>query len=431
MLFYGKDVLFKDLGLLIIDEEHRFGVAHKEKIKQLKNNIDVLTMTATPIPRTLHLSIVGIRDMSVIYDPPQNRKPIQTYVLEYDIEVIKEAILKELEREGQVFYLYNKVEDIEQKASEISRLVPEARVTFAHGKMTGKEIERIMEDFALKKIDVLICTTIMESGIDIPNANTMIIEDADRLGLAQLYQIRGRVGRSDKKAYAYITYKKNKILSEISEKRLKSIKEFTEFGSGFKIALRDLEIRGAGNILGAEQSGHLESVGYEMYTHLLEQAVRELQGEEVAKEFDIQIDLAVSAFIPDEYIQNNSQKIEAYQDIANITSEEQISEICDELIDRYGEMPNEMFNLIEIARIKCYARALRIVKIIQSQHNVVITFSDNEFVGDDKVQLLLDTFRRKIFFSGDNIPVITLKLQSQNESDTLNEVLKLLKIVSA
>ena len=425
----SKDIEFKDLGLLIIDEEQRFGVAHKEKIKELKNNVDVLTMTATPIPRTLHMSIVGIRDMSVIYDPPQNRKPVQTYVLEYDEEVIKEAILKEMERGGQVFFLYNKVETIEEKASMISRLVPEARVSFAHGQMTGKEIENIMNDFIQKEIDVLICTTILESGIDIPNANTIIIEDADRLGLAQLYQIRGRVGRSDKSAYAYITYRKNKILSEVSEKRLKAIKEFTEFGSGFKIALRDLEIRGAGNILGPEQSGHMEAVGYEMYCKLLDESVKELQGKEVEKELEIQIDLKVSAYISNEYIENTSQKIETYQDIANIDKEEQISEMVDELIDRYGEMPNEMINLLEIARIKCFARALKITKIEQKFERILIHFSDSEFLTSDMVQILIDNYRNKIFFSSTDVPYITLKLQSLNESDILKEVLKILKII--
>ena len=245
----SKDVEFKNLGLLIIDEEHRFGVKAKEKIKQLKMNVDVLTMTATPIPRTMHMSIVGIRDMSVIYEPPQNRRPVQTYVLEYDKQVIKEAITKELEREGQVFYLFNNVEGIELKSKEISELVPEANVCFAHGRMSGNKIEEIMQDFIDKKYNVLVCTTILESGIDIPNANTIIVENADRMGLAQLYQIRGRVGRSDRQAYSYITYKKDKMLSEVADKRLKAIKEFTEFGSGFKIAMRDLEIRGAGSLL--------------------------------------------------------------------------------------------------------------------------------------------------------------------------------------
>ena len=259
----SKDVIFKDLGLLIIDEEHRFGVKAKEKIKELKETVDVLTMTATPIPRTLHMSIVGIRDMSVIYEPPQDRKPVQTYVLEYDEEVISEAITKELERNGQVFYLFNNVERIIRKAEEIQDLVPEAKVGFAHGKMTGKELEDIMQEFVDGNINVLVCTTILESGIDIPNANTIIVENADRLGLAQLYQIRGRVGRSDTQAYAYITYKREKLLSEVADKRLKAIKEFTEFGSGFKIAMRDLEIRGAGSLLGEIQHGHMEQVGYD------------------------------------------------------------------------------------------------------------------------------------------------------------------------
>lgn len=423
-----KDVVFKDLGLLIIDEEQRFGVRHKEAIKKLKNNVDVLTMTATPIPRTLHMSIVGIRDMSVIYEPPKNRTPVQTYVLEYDTEVIREAIIKELERNGQVFYLYNRVDGIEEKASEISKLVPEARVGFAHGRMDGRQLEDIMKAFTDKELDVIICTTIMESGIDIPNANTLIIEDADRLGLSQLYQIRGRVGRSDRNAYAYITYRRNKLLSETSEKRLKAIKEFTEFGSGFKIALRDLEIRGAGNILGPEQHGHMEAVGYEMYCKLLDEAVKEISGEAVTETVDTQIDLKLTAYIPDSYIENTNQKIEVYQDIANITEEEQIIDITDELIDRYGEIPEESVNLLEIARIKIYARALKVLSIIQKGQNVVIQFSNEEFIVD-KVQLLVDAYKGNILFSTGVTPYLTLKLQSGIDSDILNEVLNLLKIV--
>ena len=274
----SKDIEFKDLGLLIIDEEHRFGVKDKEKIKQLKTNVDVLTMTATPIPRTLHMSIMGIRDMSCLYEPPQNRRPVQTYVLEYDDEVIKEAITRELERNGQVFYLFNNVEGIEYKAKKVEKLVPEAKVAFAHGKMSGKEIEEIMMDFVAGNTNVLVCTTILESGIDIPNANTIIVENADRLGLAQLYQIRGRVGRSNKQAYAYITYKKDKIINEAADKRLKAIKEFTELGSGFKIAMRDLEIRGAGSLLGEMQHGHMDQVGYDTYCKLLDEVVKEVQG---------------------------------------------------------------------------------------------------------------------------------------------------------
>lgn len=424
-----KDIAFKDLGLLIIDEEHRFGVAHKEKIKKLKENVDVLTMTATPIPRTMHMSIVGIRDMSVIYEPPQNRKPVQTYVLEYDEEVIKEAITKELEREGQVFYLFNRVEGIERKASEISNMVPEARVAVAHGKMSGTELENIMADFIEKKIDVLICTTILETGIDIPNANTIIIEDADRLGLAQLYQIRGRVGRSGRTAYAYITYRKNKLLAEASEKRLKAIKEFTEFGSGFKIALRDLEIRGAGNILGPEQHGHMEAVGYEMYCKLLDEAVREIKGEKVLPEVDTQIDLKITAYIPSSYIENINQKIEVYQDIANMDKEEQISEIIDELIDRYGDIPKEVTNLLEVAKIKILARSLKILNVTQKGDNVIFEFDDPEAIKDNVVQILIDIYKNRVFFSSGVRPYITLKLQSKKDSDIVEEVEKILNIL--
>lgn len=425
-----NDIRFKDLGLLIIDEEHRFGVRHKEKIKEIKNNVDVLTMTATPIPRTLHMSVVGIRDMSVIYEPPKNRIPVQTYVLEYDEEVIREAIIKEIEREGQVFYLYNKVETIERKTNEVSKLVPEARVAFAHGQMTGTELENIMKDFMDKKIDVVVCTTIMESGIDIPNANTIIIEDSDRLGLAQLYQIRGRVGRSNRMAYAYITYKRNRILTEASEKRLKAIKEFTEFGSGFKIALRDLEIRGAGNILGPEQHGHMEAVGYEMYCKLLEEAVKEIQGLEVRPEFETQIDIKVTAYIPNEYIENTNQKIEVYQYIASIEKEEQISEVVDELIDRYGELPNEVINLLEVARIKTYAKKLFIISIVQKESKVLIQFKNANKIDGKTVQILVNEYKNRIFFSGTGTPYITLKLQEEKESDILKEILQLLKTIN-
>ena len=424
-----KDVEFKNLGFLIIDEEHRFGVGDKEKIKNLKTNIDVLAMTATPIPRTMHMSIVGIRDMSVIYEPPQNRRPIQTYVLEYDKDVIAEAVIKELEREGQVFYLYNRVENIDAKANEISELVPEARVAVAHGKMTGTELENIMADFIDKKIDVLVCTTILETGIDIPNANTIIIEDADRLGLAQLYQIRGRVGRSDRAAYAYITYRKNKVLAEASEKRLKAIKEFTEFGSGFKIALRDLEIRGAGNILGPEQHGHMDAVGYEMYCKLLDESVREMQGEEILPELDTQIDLKVTAYIPSSYIENLNQKIEVYQDIANLDKEEQISEIIDELIDRYGEIPKEVYNLLEVAKVKMHARELQVIKISQNDTSVVIQFNNPDVISNAAIQMLIDIYKSKIMFSSGAVPYITLRLQSKKDSDIFKEVLNVLQVL--
>ena len=405
----SKDVEFKDLGLLIIDEEHRFGVKDKEKIKQLKNSVDVLTMTATPIPRTLHMSILGIRDMSVIYEPPQNRRPVQTYVLEYDDEVVKEAITREIERNGQVFYLYNKVEEIEKKSNEVSKLVPEAKVGFAHGKMTGKELEQIMMDFIQKKIDVLVCTTILESGIDIPNANTIIVENADRLGLAQLYQIRGRVGRSDRQAYAYITYKREKLLSEVADKRLKAIKEFTEFGSGFKIAMRDLEIRGAGSLLGEIQHGHMEQVGYDTYCRLLDEVVKEMKGIEVKEEQDIQLDIDVSSYIPDNFIESNSQKIEIYQNIALCRTEEDIQNVIDEIIDRYGHMPEELENLIEIARIKNLCKEANVLKISQRKDKVVFYFDKSKF-NPEIVDKLIKKYSSNIRFSTGVEPYITLNI---------------------
>ena len=423
----SKDVEFKDLGLLIIDEEHRFGVKDKEKIKQYKATIDVLTMTATPIPRTLHMSIVGVRDMSVIYEPPYNRKPVQTYVLEYDQEVIKEAITRELERNGQVFYLFNNVERIIQKADEISNLVPEAKVVYAHGQMTGHEIENIMEEFIEGKTNVLVCTTILESGIDIPNANTIIVENADRMGLAQLYQIRGRVGRSDRQGYAYITYKRDKLLSEIADKRLKAIKEFTEFGSGFKIAMRDLEIRGAGSLLGEIQSGHLEQVGYDTYCKLLDEVVKEMQGEEVKPEIDVQIDLDATCYIPDEYISDSSQKIEIYQDIALCKNEEDIQNVIDEMIDRFGNMPSEIENLIEIARIKILCKKLNISKVQGKRSFAVFTFELGEFNID--VNELAKNYRNRIKFSQGLKPQITYVLQNAIGMKMLKEVEEFLKTI--
>ena len=410
----SEDVNFKDLGLLIIDEEHRFGVKDKEKIKKLRTNIDVLTMTATPIPRTLHMSIVGVRDMSVIYEPPHNRKPVQTYVLEYDQEVITEAITKEIERGGQVFYLFNQVEGIEKKANEISMLVPEAKVGFAHGKMSGRELEEIMESFINHEINVLVCTTILESGIDIPNANTIIVENADRLGLAQLYQIRGRVGRSDKQAYAYVTYKRDKLLSEVADKRLKVIKEFTEFGSGFKIAMRDLEIRGAGSMLGEMQHGHMEQVGYDTYCKLLDEVIKEMQGIEVVEEQDVQIDLAVSSYIPDNFIENSSQKIEIYQNIALCRTEEELQNVIDEVIDRYGRLPKELENLIDIARIKQLARKANILKIAQRENGIVFYFV-KEKIKPEMVNTLITKYPMLVKFSNAVEPYVTLRIKENED----------------
>ena len=429
----SEDVTFKDLGLLIIDEEHRFGVKDKEKIKKLKTSVDVLTMTATPIPRTLHMSILGVRDMSVIYEPPQNRRPVQTYVLEYDTEVIKEAITKELERSGQVFYLYNNVENISKKALDISELVPEAKVEFAHGKMTGRELEDIMERFINKQIDVLVCTTILESGIDIPNANTIIVENADRLGLAQLYQIRGRVGRSDKQAYAYITYKRDKLLSEVADKRLKAIREFTEFGSGFKIAMRDLEIRGAGSLLGEIQHGHMEQVGYDTYCNLLDQVVKEMQGIEIQEEQEIQIDINISSYIPDSYIDNSSQKIEVYQNIALCRTEEDIQNVIDEIIDRYGVMPKELENLIEIARIKELCRKAGVVKISEKKNNFnntknLVFYYDKNTFNPEIVDKLIKKYGYDVKFSSGIEPYVTLKVDNLNEEQLIEKIKEFLTI---
>lgn len=419
----SKDVEFKDLGLLIIDEEQRFGVKDKEKIKQLKNSVDVLTMTATPIPRTLHMSILGVRDMSVIYEPPQNRRPVQTYVLEYDEEIIREAIMKEVEREGQVFYLFNNVEQIAKKADDVAKLVPEAKVSYAHGKMTGKELEEIMEAFINKEIDVLVCTTILESGIDMPNANTIIVENAERLGLSQLYQIRGRVGRSNRQAYAYITYKRNKLLSEVADKRLKAIKEFTEFGSGFKIAMRDLEIRGAGSMLGEVQHGHMEQVGYDTYCKLLDEVMKETQGIQVQEEKDVQIDLNISSYIPDDFIKDSSQKIEIYQNIALCRTEEDIQNVIDEIIDRYGRMPNEVENLIEIVRIKELARQKNVVKIVQRMENIVFYYESGKYP-ENMVNNLVQKYGNRIRFSTGIEPYITLG----NVKNIIDEVKEFLNI---
>lgn len=353
--------------------------------------------------------------MSVIYEPPQDRKPVRTYVLEYDQEVIKEAITKEIERKGQVFYLYNQVQGIERKLLELEELVPEAKIAYAHGKMNGDELENIMMDFADKKIDVIVCTTILESGIDIPNANTIIIENADRLGLAQLYQVRGRVGRSNVEGYAYITYKRDKLLSEVAEKRLKAIKDFTEFGSGFKVAIRDLEIRGAGSIIGEFQHGHMEQVGYDMYCKLLDEVMKEMQNKNISysepKE-DIQIDINVSSYIPENYIENNDLKLQIYQDIALCKNEEEILDVTDEIIDRFGNIPKEVENLLEIARIKNLCKEKGITKIIQRGENITFHIYENELTPEN-ITKLIEKYKTKIKFSKSAIPYITYKLDEK------------------
>ena len=360
----SKDVKFKDLGLLIIDEEQRFGVAHKEKIKQLKENVDVLTMTATPIPRTLHMSLVGIRDMSVLEEPPVDRVPIQTYVMEYNEEMIREAVNRELARGGQVYYVYNRVKDIEEVAGKIQKLVPSANVVYAHGQMSEHKLEKIMFDFINGDTDVLVSTTIIETGLDIPNANTMIIHDADQMGLSQLYQLRGRVGRSNRTSYAFLMYKRDKLLKEEAEKRLQAIREFTELGSGIKIAMRDLEIRGAGNVLGAEQHGHMEAVGYDLYCKLLNQAVLALKGERNEEdEFESVVECDIDAYIPASYIKNEYQKLDIYKRISGIENEEEYMDMQDELLDRFGEIPKPVENLLVVAMLKAEAHRAYVTEV--------------------------------------------------------------------
>ena len=352
----SKDVTFKDLGLLIIDEEQRFGVAHKEKIKQVRQNVDVLTLTATPIPRTLHMSLIGIRDMSVLEEPPVDRVPIQTYVMEYNDEMIREAIHREMARNGQVYYVYNRVSNIDEVANHVASLVPDANVAFAHGQMSERQLERIMLDFVNGDVDVLVSTTIIETGLDIPNANTMIIHDADRLGLSQLYQIRGRIGRSNRTSFAFLMYKRDKLLREEAEKRLQAIREFTELGSGIKIAMRDLELRGAGNILGAEQHGHMEAVGYDLYCKMLNEAVLALKGQlEEEDRFETVVDCDIDAFIPDGYIKNEYLKLDVYKRISAIENKEEYMDMQDELIDRFGDIPKPVDNLLRVAELKAMA----------------------------------------------------------------------------
>lgn len=375
-----KDIKYKDLGLLIIDEEQRFGVTHKEKIKELKKNIDVLTLTATPIPRTLHMSLTGVRDMSLIETPPEERYPVQTYVMEYNEGMIRDSITREMSRGGQVFFVYNRVETILEMQTALSRLVPEAKIVVAHGQMDERRLEATILDFISGDGDVLLCTTIIETGIDMPNVNTLIVYDADRMGLSQLYQLRGRVGRSSRLAYAYFTYRKDKILSETAEKRLKAIKDFTEFGSGFKIAMRDLEIRGAGNLLGTQQHGHMATVGYDMYCRLLDEAVKEIKGDAKEQQYsETSIDLQVNAYIPDSYIENETMKIELYKRIASISSMDEKMDIEEEATDRFGDMPKPLENLINISYIKALGNRMGVTAIKQSGKDVILTLANARY----------------------------------------------------
>lgn len=374
----SKDVVFKDLGLLIVDEEQRFGVTHKEKIKRLKANVDVLTLTATPIPRTLHMSIMGVRDLSIIETPPENRFPVQTYVTEYNETLVREAIEREMARGGQVYFLYNRVETIQRMADLISSLVPDASVTFAHGQMKESELEAAMIDFLDGTADVLVSTTIIEEGVDIPNVNTLIVYDADKMGLAQLYQLRGRVGRSNRVAYAYFTYQRDKVINEVAEKRLQAIKEFTELGSGFKIAMRDLSIRGAGNLLGAQQHGFMDSVGFDLYSQMLKDAVRKRQGIQTALEEPVStaIEMDVDAYIPDSYIGDSLQKIDMYKRFQSVDTIQSVRDLADELIDRYGSFPEEVSELLKVATLRVIANQLMIEEIKQNREGLAVTFSE-------------------------------------------------------
>ncbi len=427
----SKDVRFRDLGLVIVDEEQRFGVAHKEKLKRLKENVDVLTLTATPIPRTLHMSLAGIRDMSILEEPPQERRPVQTYVMENNAEFVREAIHRELSRGGQVFYLYNRVESIAEEAFRVQQLAPEANVAFAHGQMSERELENIMQEFIGGEIDVLVCTTIIETGMDISNVNTIIIQDADRMGLSQLYQLRGRVGRSNRTAYAYLMYQRDKMLKEVAEKRLQTIREFTEFGSGFKVAMRDLEIRGAGNLLGAEQHGHMEAVGYDMYCRLLEEEVERLKGKPAEETFETSVDLNVNAYLPDFYIRNQEQRMDLYKKIAAVQTMEEYYDMQEELEDRYGDLPKSVQTLLELVLVKAEAHQMGVTAISQKGSNVVVEFLANAPLDAEKLTQLIAQSRGRYLFTAGVAPYITIRLPKGEEQKSLLYIKNLLQGLKA
>ena len=423
----SADVKFKDLGLLIIDEEQRFGVAHKEKIKKLKENVDVLTLTATPIPRTLHMSLIGIRDMSVLEEAPNDRLPIQTFVCEYNDELVREAIVREMARGGQVYYVYNRVNNIADIAAQIAKLVPEANVAYAHGQMKEHELERIMFDFINGEIDVLVSTTIIETGLDISNVNTMIIHDSDNLGLSQLYQLRGRVGRSNRNAYAFLMYKRDKMLKEVAEKRLAAIKEFTDLGSGFKIAMRDLEIRGAGNLLGMSQHGHMEAVGYDLYCKMLNEAVQNLKGIHTTVDFTTVIDLDVDAYIPAEYIVNETQKLDIYKRIATIETEEEMDDMTEELIDRFGDLPKKVQQLLHIAALKSLAHSAYITAIEQKGKDYKFILYEKANLDPAKIPALLKKYGNNMTFKAEAVPYFLYQKKGRSGKEKGENVLQMLR----
>ena len=428
----SKDLQFKDLGLLIVDEEQRFGVAHKEKIKHLKENVDVMTLTATPIPRTLHMSLAGIRDMSVLEEPPVDRTPIQTYVMEYNEEMVREAINRELARNGQVYYVYNRVTDIDEVAARIQALVPDAVVTFAHGQMREHELERIMADFINGEIDVLVSTTIIETGLDIPNANTMIIQDADRMGLSQLYQLRGRVGRSNRVSYAFLMYKRDKLLKEEAEKRLQAIREFTELGSGIKIAMRDLEIRGAGNVLGAEQHGHMEAVGYDLYCKMLNEAVRALKGQEKAEaSYETSVECDIDAYIPSSYIKNEYQKLDIYKRISAIETEEEYMDMQDELMDRFGDIPRSVENLLKIARLRAAAHRAFVTEVFVNRQEVRLTMFPKAELKTEGIPELIGRYKGDLKLVPGETPVFHYIDRRNKNQDSLSMMEKAQELAEA
>jgi transcription-repair coupling factor (superfamily II helicase) len=426
----SKDIAYKDLGLLIVDEEQRFGVNHKETIKQIRRNVDVLTLSATPIPRTLHMSLSGIRDMSVIEEPPEERYPIQTYVVEYSESIIKDAITREVNRKGQVYFVFNRVNGIYKMASRLKELLPNVNIGVAHGQMNETQLEKVMMDFLEGEIDVLVCTTIIETGMDISNVNTIIIHDSDKLGLSQLYQLRGRVGRSNRVAYAYLTYQRDKVLSEVAEKRLKAIKEFTEFGSGFKIAMRDLEIRGAGNLLGAEQHGQMASVGYEMYCKLLDDEIKKVKGEPLREEVNTTVEINIDAYIPSDYIPVEIQKIEIYKKIASITSKDEYMEVYEEIEDRYGDLPVTIINLLDISYIRSLASKSGIITMSDGEEGYKIVFAHSSFIPIDRMKDILEVYPRMITLGGTNRPYMLFKPRDKNKTKSVEQLKNLIEKIS-
>lgn len=416
----SKDIKFKDLGLLVVDEEQRFGVTQKEKIKNIKKDVDVLTLSATPIPRTLHMSLTGVRDISVIETPPEERYPIQTYVVEQNDQLLRDAMMRELSRGGQIYFVYNRVESIENISNYIKELVPEGRVAVAHGQMTERQLEKVMMDFMANEYDILVCTTIIETGIDIPNVNTIIIYDSDKMGLSQLYQLRGRVGRSNRIAYAYLVYTKDKVLTEVAEKRLKALKDFTELGSGFKIAMRDLEIRGAGNMMGSAQHGHMSAVGYDLYCRMLEDTVKLVKGEIEEEPIETTIDIKVDAYIPSTYIENEIQKIEIYKKIAVIENKEEYMDIKEELEDRYSDIPEPLYNLMDIAYIKNAAKRIFIEEVKENPQDVTFKFIEGNNKYQEVYNRLISRYKDKVVLQFGEKPGFMIKINEQKKEGFLS-----------